>query len=763
MPHLNLEIGRRSLEQQLRAAPIEKDSAGNVTDILAPPVPFRFTSQTPTAIRVQLIVESIELQAVLGSSQCIMHLQFDQGSVEQLGSGKAESLLGGGITIPFFLRFIQSTGAKGTPVAQLVADFTGTVAGFAFDVASKARLIATLGAGEQFVEQAAAALLTAKFTSIGAQPTNLTLDLTPGVPSESLLTIETLPTVAWVNADSLALSLAYAPETSPPPFQPVPFLHTLFGFGFRLSNDGFQRTVRNPAVRKAARDNLSNRLLDGFVQQAYAARGGKDGPTDQDRADGQQRLEDYLKTPQGLTDIANETPAPTGNGRMLKHITKVPDPFSDFDVEIPEVDFWLGTNRVEGHARATGKVNGIGFTANVSFRATPVLVTDPRFAIEMHDVQIDDPDIDISLPVWLEVAAGVLTAVFAGPVFGALVAFLLSSVVSSIAEAFMPSDLAGGIAPQGVKPSAGLPPGVKFDTLSAVPEYLELMGEWFPYYDDPRPFWPRVFLTTTVSSKQVGFPHPGVAYFTCLSGLGVVMDADPQTGTAFSYLEHRLTSTVTARLDSSAVPLPLTLFPWSIQVGYRSPEQYHLPVMSTTARPLVAGPMTFTCDVWRPEPPLRGTIETQTFTIDVQQNGDTWTLDVPADSHAIVVAFATHAVDATGMNWNLATIVDVPNETVTFGADFDDFTKHCARQRRNFLRFKVPSLLDQVWNPPDVYSQVFQEAIRTEQPAVTQSMQALIGRVGNEAFNLILAPSLVRAKQLGPTSDQNVKAPAQPG
>jgi hypothetical protein len=127
------------------------------------------------------------------------------------------------------------------------------------------------------------------------------VDLTPGVPSEQLLTAEALPSVAWVDSESLALSLRYAAEPAPAPFQAMPFLPAgqPAAFGLRLSSDGFQRAVRNPAIRRLARDRVSSRLIDRFVRDAYVKRGGTGPITKQDREDGKNLRCAFLDTPQG--------------------------------------------------------------------------------------------------------------------------------------------------------------------------------------------------------------------------------------------------------------------------------------------------------------------------------------------------------------------------------------------------------------------------------------------------------------------------------
>ena len=390
-------------------------------------------------------------------------------------------------------------------------------------------------------------------------------------------------------------------------------------------------------------------------------------------------------------------------------------------------------------------MNGFGFTAHITFRATPVLVQKPSLSIEMHDLQIDDPDLDIDLPVWLEWAFGILAGVIAGPVMGAVVGFMLSSVISSLAEAFVPSLSDYVPAPEG-KPVTGLPAGVSLSTLTVVPDHLEIIGRWYTYLDDPRPYWPVVRILDKLEQTPVGRVREGVAWFSCLGELGVVADSEPGQGTEFIYLDRSWRSRVTLTLDSSAVPLPLTTFPWTIRVGYRSPEMYHFPVLGP-AQPLVAGPLAVTAETWDPEPPLKGTIASRGFTIDVQQTDEGFILDIPADSECVLIGVQTKVIDAAGQTWEPADIVDVPNETVTFDDDFKDFVKECAGHRREWVRVKEPSLLDQLWNPPDVYAKSIQEAIRTEQPAVIDEIDALVDTQGVEGLAGLLGPSLVRGRQ----------------
>ncbi len=747
MAHLIIEVARTAMERGLLTLPIEDQTSGR-PDILAPPSVFRRTVVTMYGtLRVQLFIRTVSLGAIAGSSRSVLTLGFDQGSIEALSMGQAVGLLAGQIAIPFGLM------SRAVPVqdgqdAQICADFTGTTVVFTLDGPSRNRLATTFGAGPAALfEGAVGSALTAQFRSIGVRPTGLDFNFTPGVPSENLMTVDELPAVVWVDGNTLALSLRYAPNEPPPPFGPVPFLPPgqASAFGMQLSNDGFQRAVRNPVVREVARAMLSARLIDRFINDAYAARGGTGGITDADRAEGQMRLDVHLRTPQGQQEVANETPGPVGGGMLRRRVTNVPDPFSDFDVEIPFLDLWLGQDRIEGRAIARGSVNGFRFTAHISFRARPVFVGAPNVAIELRDIQIDEPDLDITLPWWLEWASALIVGRIAGPVMGVIVGLLLADIVESLAEAFIPSNLGSQVPALPQRRVGTLPRGASLGKLDVTPQRLAVMGNWFIALNDPRPFYPTVRIVDRIEREVVGAPRDGVGWFMCLGMLGVVADSTREGGgAAFNYQFQAWRSRVTVTIEASAVPLPLTYAPWTIAIGYTSMEMYNPPILPDTVQPLVAGPLAVSADVWHPEPPLRGSVTTEPFVIGVQGSSDTqFVLDVPPEAACILVALSTQVVDAAGTTWQLSTHVDVPNATVMFGPDFQSYGEECERNRRELKLVEEASRLERVWYPPDVFARAVRRAIRTDQPAAVAAVESLFERHGTNAFTPLLAPSLM--------------------
>ncbi len=739
-----IEIAREVLERQLLSMPIEFDSDNAPADILAPPVDLQRTLFLPAGtVRAQIIIRAVELRPITGSDQFKVAMRFDESSIEVLSLGKGVGLLGGGMSASASIAVRQVPGPGGQPKATFGVDLSASAVTCRFDDDSRNRLAAEIGEPNvTSIENALAAMLTTQFKKIGFQAMGLVLNLTPGKPSEDLLTVEGLPRVVWVDGETLALALRYAPEGAPAPFQPVPFLPGgPMAFGMRLSNDGFQRTVRNPAVRQLAQDMIGDRRIDQFVHDAFVERGGVGEIIEADHTKGREKLAAYFKTAEGIFELFNETPSPVGSGKLRKRIKDVPDPFSDFDVEVPELDLWLGEGRVEGRATAQGSVNGFDFTAQIRFRATPVLVQGEKLSVELHDLQIDVPDVDIDLPIWLEFASAVLVGVIAGPLAGALVGFLLSAVVSALAEALVPADLGSQVDAPTIKSPGKLPSGVSIAQVEVTPDFLAFKGSWSISIDDPRPFYPRATIVSTVDRTPFGDPSQGSAPFVCLAVFGNVMSAAEGTGEQFTFVRQTWMSTAHVALKTSAIPLPLTRFPWQIAVGYRTKEQY--PAMPDPPMILVPGEMPVTATVWLPEPPFLGQTERRSFTLTVTAVDDNgFTIEVPPEAGSITLELSAHVIDALGVAWDDLHYVDVPNETVSFGDDFDEFATDCRKQEREIVIQGVPSLLDELWNPPNILVAQLQEAIRTEQPAVSRQIGTVFSSHGVQGLQVLLAPSL---------------------
>lgn len=744
MPHMIIAIARHTLERRMHATPIEINPDLTTADILAPPLSRQATVPTPIGpVSHRMVIRKVTLRGTTGSGACTLVLDVDECSAELLSTGKAVSMLVGRVVVPFNLRFVEEAISPGQHIARLSADFRVSNAGFRFDDASRAKIEQTLGsAAPDILEKEISTNVSLEFRKLGTQATGMAFNVTHGVPSEALETTDSLPTALWVNAETLAISLRYGPSPVPPTFRPVPFISGTSTIGLRVSNDGFQRTLRAQAVRGLAREMLSNRLRDGYVRDAHLARGGQGEVTDADRHAGQIALNDFLDTQEGRARLDAETPRPIGKGE-LRHQVQMPDPISSFTARIPELDLWLGNGTIEGRARVEGRLHGVGFKADIRFRSRPVLVSGAMPRIEMHDMVVDDPDLRISLPSWLEWTVGILASRLAGLLMGVVVGYLLSSIGGAIAKPLVRDALTSGIPDPESHDLPGLPDGARLTAINVVPEHMEMHGTWRVVVDDPRPHVAAVRIVDDVKRYPVGRPRQGRAYFKCLGALGILADSTEHDGQGFNYAMQTWRSEVRLELVISELPLPITRFPWMVSLEYRSSRMYRLPVASMPQRTIQPPSLTVDGPVWTPEPPMKGTVETRKFTIDVSRHGDdVFTLQVPAAAACLVISLSTQVMDGAGKVWKVWHKVDIQNETVSFGDDFQRFRSKCDSGRKEWQFANTPSVLDRVWYPPDFHLEVIQESIRAANPGALRELGALVEARGIDGVRELLAPSL---------------------
>jgi hypothetical protein len=740
MPHMIIEVARHTLERRMLANPVELNPDGTTADILAPPLSRQATVPSPFGpVRYRMVIRKVALHGTLGSGASRLHLDMDECSVELLSPGKSASMLVAWAIVPFQMHFV----AAPANIASLVTDFSSTNVDFNFDRDSREKLAAELGPhAPALLRTLIAARMSLEFRALGAPDTGMAFNLTQGVPSEDLRTTDSLPGIVWADAHTLAVSVRYGPNPVPPTFLPGPFLAGATTIGMRLSNDGFQRTIRAQAVRGMAREMLSDRLRPGYERNAYLARGGQGEMTQADVDAGQAALTAFLQSPEGAAQLAAETPRPVGNGSLRRRVP-MPNPFSSFTARIPELDLWLGNGTVEGRARAEGRFNGFAFTAIMRFRSRPRLVPGNPPRLEMHDLTVDDPDLRISLPAWLEWTVGILVGRLAGPLMGVIAGFLLSSIVAAIAKSFLPDDMMAGVGDENRRDIPGLPEGAQFTELEVVPAHMEMRGTWDVAVMDPRPHEATVRMVSDVVRHTSGHPTRGKAYFKCLGALGILADSNEHEGQGFGYTMQRWRSDVRLELVISELPLPITRSPWMVSVGYRSPAMYRFPVFATVQQQLEPSTLALNGPIWRPEPPMKGTVETRKFDISVERHGDdVFTLQVPAVAACIIISISTQVVDGSGKLWQVWHQVDIQNETLTFGSDYERFHSTCESGRKEWELVKAPSVLDRVWYPPDFHFLVVQRAIGTGQPGVVRDLGALVEARGLDGVRELLAPSL---------------------
>lgn len=745
MPDLTVEVTRTVIQNLIYAMPLEKDASGNVLDIFDPPFSIQRTTLGPlSSVSFELIVETLTVQAVVGSPQATVSMHFDNSSIEILATGDTVGLLSGDISLTATLAFQPD---PSLPKVVFGIDFTNAAPTLTLDPASRAKLVSAVGSLADAIIDVVTAAATAALSDAGFVSSGFELGMTPGVASEDMLTVTAIPVVVWVDAETLAITAEYDP--APTGFSPVAsFLEKdPIAIGLELSPDGFQRVVRNPAVRALAQDSLSDRLVPQFAQDAYVKRGGTGGVSPADTANGQTAFAAYLKTTDGQKALANETPAPVGSGFLLHHVTGVPDPFSDFDVHVYYVDLWLGDGRIAGQAKANGNVNGFKFDATIDMWCTPVITG--KSTVEFQDFSIGEPDISIDLPTWLKWATVLLGGYIGTPIAGIVAPYLLAAVLSQLADSLVPTGSLGG-SPSKPQSLGALPKGLEFDTITVTTEYLLLSGIWYVEIDDPKGFYPRVSLVPTVSRTAAGPLPDGFVSANCLGGLGIVLAGPldpnlPPGPNTFAYTGSAWTSTVTFTVTADAIPLPLTYFAWTVQFGYLDPEDYGLPVDPSATYPLVIGVLDVNTTVWHPVPPMEGSTEAKSLAIAVTSSGEgSYTLSFPVEAACLWVSAATKVIDATGVHWDITAIADVFNETILMGSDFIAFKDKCGAKRRTVHFTNVTTVLDTLWNPGPIISGNLQTAIRNRDSGVGSQIGELVKAGGEEALRVLLSPSKLR-------------------
>lgn len=733
--HVVLQVSRKVLDRLMRATPLEVDPSGQPLEILDPPFTLRRSLPTPLGpADAHLIVRSSTLNLHAGTDRATLGLHFDSSSVELLGLGKSVSMFVGRIDVTVGVSFRQRTldPPESALLAELGVDFASAKVKPVPDADSASRLERLVGAASaQALLDLLGTALAGVFHERGFAPTGLTYRLTPGANSEDMRTLSAMPESVFLDAETLSVTGRFAPQQDALPVTPLLDQAAFNPVAYQLSAEGFRRTVRNRAVRRLARDSVSERRL-GELRKTH------------DEATAATKLAEYLATPEGIKEVSDETPAPVGSGQV-RHRVKAPDPFADFDVGVDHVDFWLEDGRIRGEVRAGGKVAlGFGFRADVGFSAVPAI---SGGTLQLDDFKIDEPDVSIDLPWAFELGVGAaavyaLAQVIATPLVGVTVPFLLAAIVSAIVEAVAAEKLSELEAGAEEEDITDLPPGVHMTAMEVTAKALTMRGYWAVTIEDPRPFVEWVRLEIAVERNQVGPTTSGEASLVCRPVLGLVAASEAPDARRFEY-EHRwFSSKVTVTRTAENVPLPLTYRPWTLWVRYASPAAYQpAPKTQPAPLPLKAGALSVLTSVWRPEPPFVGKIEEHTFTIDVSGGDDRYELEVPSDAANVTLTFSTSVVDASGREHVLLGSVDVHNETVSFGDDFTTFKEGCDDTRRELRVGAEPSLIDPIWNPPELALARLHHAIRTGEPAIGAQLARVVEAGGAQALEALLAPA----------------------
>lgn len=102
-------------------------------------------------------------------------------------------------------------------------------------------------------------------------------------------------------------------------------------------------------------------------------------------------------------------------------------------------------------------------------------------------------------------------------------------------------------------------------------------------------------------------------------------------------------------------------------------------------------------DIWHPEPPLDGILETENVTVGVTGSMNAgWTLDFSAADGCFYVQVSAVAMDGDGKTWTASTFLTVTGETVTFGDDYARYKSDCDQKTWTALLAALSKLTPKV-------------------------------------------------------------------
>ncbi|MDQ3885781.1 MAG: hypothetical protein M3308_01885, partial [Actinomycetota bacterium] len=412
-----------------------------------------------------------------------------------------------------------------------------------------------------------------------------------------------------------------------------------------------------------------------------------------------------------------------------------------FDTETYHIDIRLADGHLTGESKVRGVVNGFGFDATSTFTARPVIQNN---RVQLADVHINDPSVDIDLPWYLEWATGILVGVLGGPVLGVLSVVLLNILADALGQGLIPQEELDKKRDQlkAAGQNLPVPANLYFGKVTVTPTRLDADGSWFVRIDDPAQFVQglRINAGQKREKANIFLEQPHEFWVSCMAILGTVVISPPGEGSRFEYSHDGWSTVLTLTPQPINLPLPLTYHQWTIHVGYREPTHYRLPNLGLTPYPLAAGPLTVTSDVWLPQPVFNGTVVNRTVALVVSGDSSAWRLAIPPDAANMLIQVEVTAVDALGQQWQAETVVDVANETVKFDADFEAFQKYCAGKRKTLVFGREPEAIDPLWNPPDAFFDRIQHAARTNDPYLLANVADTVQEHGLAQLVALLNP-----------------------
>jgi hypothetical protein len=443
-----------------------------------------------------------------------------------------------------------------------------------------------------------------------------------------------------------------------------------------LSPEGFHQMFGCPSVTAFVRDTVGGGIRQGIIADIKNRDGNSGDATAKENADADAALNARLSSPDGISSLASQTPAPCGTGVLDFHVNP-PDPFPGTDAHVREISVALepGGVRVHFHADADVFCGSVDVSQDLHY----------HLSVHVGIVQIstpvkDSPSTGFSGSSFCKAA---LVAI-ATPIYsfvGDLAALFSFSILESIIAGIIGDKLLDiDVKPQTISPS--LNTYIDWKDILCDTSGLRLNGALLGSVIDPQPFQPRLDIIVTKRTDVTIFvvPEPTSGETTKLTG--VVCPIPAGTTLHFTRTVRDRQTTIAAKPHD--LPLPITVGPWTVQFGYIYRSYGHeYGQYDAAIYPLVGGKLNVKTTAWDPEPLLDGTIvQNKNVTIFVTPTTDEmgFEIDTYRGDLNYVMKIQTSVIDAEGKTWNSQIYLTITGKIIDPGDDIKQLLADCARQ-----------------------------------------------------------------------------------
>lgn len=700
---LIIEVALNAIERELLNTPIATGPSGPPNDTLVPP--FWFIRNIPltgyTGI-LSLKVTKLNLQSHPRSSIFTLNLSFEEASLEAPGISISMLAGHGYVTAPLYFTKPTSKNGLTLPISNLVMDFTHANSTLRLNQESSDRLNNEVGLDlAEDILNALSTALTGLFKLQGMVDLNFSFSVDTSQNSTDMMILTAAPQVRWIDKETLAIfgyhrqgaNTGNASWKNDSDLQPAPYpSFPWYPIAVLVSTSSFQLLVACPAIRGAARDHVSGRYRNAWIDEERALNNNQGDATDAEIASADSRLTQYLNSPLGQVEINGAVPGPCGYGQIDQRI-KLPNPFPDTTGFIHWLSMELDNGKVIVNAKAHAQVFCGSVSVEVPMSFKPFI--GHNNTIQPGPITKGKPNSNVQTDVICKVAIATLSTFLVGPFIGSIFTILAVAVAERLAEGLVNSKILKQNLPSPGSESdmPALPTAIRLREINIGTSGLTILGVWEGMVIDPHKFNPsvRLYWKSSHTRSSSVLTIPGSFEANC--------GGEPST---FRFTSFAWDTTIVYNIEAIDVPHPIHYEGWWL---------WHDGIVHR----LVSGTLKFPGRVIIPKPPNKETIQSRDEIVVrvVGSDDQGFSLIFRAEDVNVPFQVTARVVDGSGRLWLLGTNQQ-KTQGLTFKIDkeYSKFAEDCAR---NLIgvgdRFELVQDVP-VWDQVTSVEQVIQDRMR---------------------------------------------------